>query len=181
MELFKVLVKCTPEGIDYLAYLYRGRMSRIQHYRVIALFNQAKANSSANSAKIYKAPIEEEEKGEPPQKKKPNKFKAFLKNLSKKKIAHANNPEVVSKPQPARKNLIEEEFKEGEDGNILEQEISIMALNEDLTDYALVVMEKTLEVIYKSVNEIPLFIRAFLKITYESWLASGKSQQECQN
>lgn len=88
---------------------------------------------------------------------------------------------MVSKPQPPRKNLIEEEFKEGEDGNILEQEISIMALNEDLTDYALVVMEKTLEVIYKSVNEIPLFIRAFLKITYESWLASGKSQQECQN
>jgi hypothetical protein len=46
MILFKALVKCTPEGIDYLSYLYRGRMSRIQHYRVIALFNQAKANSS---------------------------------------------------------------------------------------------------------------------------------------
>jgi hypothetical protein len=55
-----------------------------------------------------------------------------------------------------------------------------MALNEELTDYALVVMEKTLEVIYKSVNEIPLFIRAFLKITYNFWLASGKTHQECQ-
>lgn len=119
MELFKALVKCTPEGIDYLAYLYRGRMSRIQHYRVIALFNQAKANSSANSAQIYKAPIEEEEKGEPQKKKKPNKFKAFLKNLSKKKKAHANNPEVESKPQLSRKNLIEEEFKEGDDVDIL--------------------------------------------------------------
>jgi hypothetical protein len=41
-------------------------------------------------------------------------------------------------------------------------------------------MDKTLEVIYKSVNEIPLFLRAFLKITYQSWLDSGKTNQECE-
>ena len=41
-------------------------------------------------------------------------------------------------------------------------------------------MEKTLEVIYKSVSEIPLFIRAFLKITYDSLLAGGITKQECQ-
>jgi hypothetical protein len=62
MNLFKALVNCTPEGIDYLAYLYRARMSRFQHYRVIALYNQAKANSSENSAQVYNAPIIEEEK-----------------------------------------------------------------------------------------------------------------------
>ena len=61
MNLFTALVKCTPEGIDYLAYLYRGRMSRIQHYRVIALFNQAKANNSENSTQVFKAPKVEEE------------------------------------------------------------------------------------------------------------------------
>ena len=60
--LFKALVNCTPEGIDYLAYLYRGRMTRVQHYRVIALFNQAKANGGENSAKVFKAQREEEEK-----------------------------------------------------------------------------------------------------------------------
>jgi hypothetical protein len=62
MNLFKSLVNCTPEGIDYLAYLYRARMSSFQHYRVIALYNQAKVNSSQNSAQVYAAPIVEEEK-----------------------------------------------------------------------------------------------------------------------
>ncbi len=80
--------------------------------------------------------------------------------------------------EPPRKNLIEEEFKEGDDG-MLEQEVNLLARNEDLTDYAIEVMEKTLEVIYKSVNEIPLFLRAFLKITYDSLLAGGETKQEC--
>jgi hypothetical protein len=86
---------------------------------------------------------------------------------------------VEPKPEePPRKNLIEEEFKEGDDG-MLEQEVNLLARNEDLTDYAIEVMEKTLEVIYKSVNEIPLFLRAFLKITYDSLLAGGETKQEC--